>query len=594
MKRTKMKVLSIIFASLLLISCDKKEKSEEQKQPEPQKPASMLSFVPDDTVFFSGGIEPVPLKNLLKWNIARFNMSKDMLTPKDLSKMGEEAKIEGQRMAAQIWDEYLATIVSPETQIESWGFEDTPAIASYTIGLSPVLLRISLKDIQKFNNKIAELEKKAKVTAKVEALGTATYRRYALNEKKGEGPHVSLVIGIDGNNGVFMIDIGVDSEKTLSLALGQSKPEKSLEQSGRLESLQEKYKLLPSWLGFIDHRQLITGLTTKDGNRMAKMVQLLMPQLEEKTAKQLTELQSEGCRNDFQAIGANWPQIVGGYTALELNAKPSHLDSIIVVESNDQPLLDGLQSLRGFIPEYVRKSSEPTAFSYGIGLNVENIAPFLTKQWTEITQKQYNCSYLKEMQQGMKAQNPAMVSMATSMAAGVRGIAFSLLSLTMDDAAKEAQTTPMPKDVDAIISLSAKDPVALVQMASAMIPPLAALKISADGTAVALPTPVPLPFPLMVAIKGSHLTVYAGKKAEQIANDLSKAPLESSLGFMAADMDYGKYYGLMGEMIANTGKKNAEAAEVFESIKNAKMRVLMDMDFTARGIEMKANMISTD
>lgn len=588
MNHAKLKALSIILTSLLLISCDRKEKEKEKPQ-EPPKPASMLTLVPDDTVFFSGGLEPVPLQEWLQWTAAHFKMSKEML----MLKIREEAKTDGQRMAVQLWEGCLATVISPDTQFASWGFDETPLLASYAVGLSPVLLRISLKDVQQFNKKIAELEEKAKVKAQPETLGTAAYRRYPLNEKE---PFASLIIGVDGKDAVFLLDIGVDSEQTLGLALGQSKPEKSLAQGGRLASLQAKYKLHSPFLGYIDHQQLITGLTTKDGNRMAKMVQLLAPQLKD-AGKQLSELQTEGCRNDLQVIAANWPQTVGGYTALDLKATPARIDFIMTVESNDKPLLEGLKSLRGFVPEYGGAAFAPAASSFAIGLSVENLGPFLMKQWTEITQKQYNCSFLKEMQTALKAKNPAAVSMATGMAAGVRGLSFSLLSLAMEK--KEGAAPPMPKDLDAVISLSAKNPGALAQTVSAMVPQLAALQIPADGTPVKLPLPMPLPFTPMAAVNGSHLTVYAGAKAAQIAKEMGTTPLESSQGFMAAAIDYGKYYGLIGDVIASAsaGKKEGQEAQVlsfFEVMKNAEVRVQMKTDCTDRGIEMRAGMLSTE
>jgi hypothetical protein len=599
MKRIKLKVLSIVFVSLLLVSCDRQEKVKEQKKPEPPKPApvaSMLTLVPDDTVFFVGGTEPFPLKERLQWTAEHFKFNKELLNPQALQKFSEEAKTDGQRMAVQLWSDYIATIVSQDTQLASWGFEEKPMLASYAIGLAPVL-RISLNNVELFNKKIAELEGKAKVASKPEKAGTAVYRRYSLNEKKAETDSiVSLIIGVDGNNAVFMLDLGVDSEQTLAAGLGQSKPEKSLEQSGRLKALQDKYKLLPSQMGYIDHQQLITGITTKDGNRMAKMVQLLAPQFKENGQKNLAELQSEGCRNDLQAIGRNWPQTVGGYTAVDLKAKPSHMDSLVVVESNDQPLLDGLQSLRGFVPDYAGPAFASAISSFAVGLNVENVTPFLTKQWTEITQKQYNCGFLKDMQQSLKGGNPAMAGMVTGMAAGVRGIAFSLLSLKMDQA--QGQKTPMPKELDALISLSAKDPAALVQTASALLPQLAEVKIPADGTPVKLPVPMPLPFAPMAAINGSHLTVYAGQQAEQLAKELGKATLESSQGFLAGSFDYGRYYGLMTDImpaaVSKDDPKAAEAAALLEAMKNAKMRVQMKMDFTTRGIEVKTDILSAD
>lgn len=591
MNRAKQKLLSIIFASLLLISCDKKEKEAEPlKKPEPPKPAavSMLSLVPDDTIFFVGGLEPAPLKEWLQWTAANFHLSKDMLNPQGMQQISENAETDGQRMAVQLWEEYIALAATPDAQFASWGFAEKPQMASYAIGLAPVLCRISLNDAEQFNKKIAELETKANVAAvKAETLGGASLRRYALIKTM---PSVSLIIGVADKEAVFMLDIGVDSEQTLALAFGQSKPEKSLEQSGRLKSLQEKHKLHPFLLGYIDHQQVAAGLTTKDGNRMAKMLQLLAPKFEEKTAQQLNELQSEGCRSDVQAIATKWPQSFFGYTAFDLKAQPARLDSLMVVESTDQPLLDGLKSLRGFVPDYTNNAFAPAVVSFAVGLSVENLGPFLMKQWTELTQKQYSCAPLKQMQAQAKESNPAAVGMMTGMAAGVRGLAFSLVSLKLEQTAAGAD--PAPKEVDAVVSLSAKDPAALVQTASAMLPQLAALQIPADGSSVALPLPLQLPFTPMAAINGSHLTVYAGKQGELIAKELGKSQLESSQGIMAAAVDYGKYYSLLSDAMSAMGKddpKAAEAVTMLQSMKNAKMRVAMSVDFTGRGIEMKAN-----
>lgn len=590
MNRATQKLLSVVFASLLLISCDKQEKeAEPQKKIEPPKPAvvSMLRAVPADTIFFAGGLEPVPLKEWLQWTAAHFQLSKDMLNPQGMQQVSEQAKTDGQRMAVQLWEEYVALAAAPDAQFASWGFAEKPQMATYAIGLAPVS-RISLSNAEQFKKKIAELEAKAKVTAvKAETLGGASFRRYALAET---APSVSLIIGAADNEAVFMLDIGVDSEQTLALAFGQSKPEKSLEQSGRLKSLQEKHKLHPSLLGYIDHQQLAAGLTTKDGNRMAKQLQLLAPKFQEKTAKQLNELQSEGCRSDAQAIAAKWPQSFFGYTAFDLKAQPAKIDSVAVMESTDQPLLDGLKSLRGFVPDYTKAAFAPAAASFAFGLSVENLGPFLMKQWTEFTQKQYSCAPLKEMQAQVKTSNPAAVGMMTGMAAGVRGMAFSLMSLKMEQT--EAGASPVPKELDAVISLSAKDPAALVQTAAAMQPDLAALRIPADGAPVALPLPLLLPFPTMAAINGSHLTVYAGKQGELIAKELGKLPLESSQGIMAAAIDYGKYYKLLSDAMTALGKndpKAAEAVALLKSMENAKVRIAMSLDVTDRGVEMKAN-----
>jgi hypothetical protein len=507
---------------------------------------------------------------------------KELLAPAQ-----KKTETPGQRMALQLWADYYETTVSQQVSLASWGIPDSPMIASYAVGLSPVL-RISLNDADQFNKKIEEMEIKAQTKAEPETLGKATFRRYSLTESE---PKISLIIGTDSNNAVFMLDVGADSEQALSLALGQSKPEKSLAESKRLESLQAAYTLNPAFIGYIDHRQIVTGLTTKDGNWMAKMVQELVPQLPKKAAKSLAELQTEGCQKDFKAIADNWPQTVGGYTNFDLKGTPSRIDSITVVESKDKNLLDGLRSLRGFVPDY---SNDSAAFSFGLGLNMENIAPLLIQQWKEVTTKQYSCSLLQQMQADVKKKNPMAAGIAASMATGVRGLAFSLFDVQMEPPKAEGQP-PMPKSLDALLSLSAKDPVSLVQTAAAVFPPLATLDLPADGSPVPLPVPISLPVTPSAAVNGQHLTVYVGEQGGKAAKALASAALDSSPGIMAASIDYSRYYQLAGDMIAyKAGEQNADVAALFEAMKKAKMRVLMKLDFTERGIEMTADMIAPD
>ncbi|MCI5211683.1 MAG: hypothetical protein D3910_23540, partial [Candidatus Electrothrix sp. ATG2] len=303
MKSTKKKALVLILVSLLLFACDKKEEETvgpKKVKHQAPKPATMLDLVPADTIFFSGGLEPASLQEILQWSADNFNVLQEF-DPASMLPIDQNEKNPGQRMAAQLWLDYYAMILSPGTELAKWGIGEKAFLTTYTVGLAPVMLRISLKDVQLFQKKIDELEAKAKISAKPVTMGEASYRRYALNEKD---PSLDLIIGLDKKrkHAVFMLDIGVDSEQTLAIALGQQKPEKTLADSGRVEALQKQYKLHPSFIGYIGHQQLITGLTTKEGNSIAKMIQALAPQLEG-IVPLLEELQTEGCRKDLAAIG---------------------------------------------------------------------------------------------------------------------------------------------------------------------------------------------------------------------------------------------------------------------------------------------------
>ncbi|MCI5117576.1 MAG: hypothetical protein D3913_06375, partial [Candidatus Electrothrix sp. LOE1_4_5] len=547
MKLTKRKALLLILVSVLLFACDRKEKEEIQPKvtaPEPPKSVTLLDVVPADTIFFSGGLQPFPLKEILQWEADTFNAFKG-LDPKSLFPEMQEKETFWQRMGTELWLSYSALLLSPEAELKKWGIQEKTFSASYTVGLAPVF-RISLQDVTAFENKLDELEAKVKITHTSETLGQATYRRYALKKSAS----VDLIIGVDNKRkqAVVMLDLGVDSEQTLAIALGQQKPEKTLADSGRVEALQKQYNLHPAKIGYIDHQQLITGLTTKEGNSVAKMLQSLASQLHLGVSTVLNELQTDGCRHDLEAIGKNWPQTVFGYTTLDLTASPSRIDSLLVLENKDKALLESLQSLRGFIPQYANNATEQPVVAGSIGLNVEKIAPFLTQRWAAITQKEYKCSFLKDIQKDIKSQQPMALAMMTGMAPGVQGLAFSLMSLELEG---KKSNPPLPKSMDALISLAVKNPTVFIQTVSALFPPLAQLELSADGTPVQLPIPFPLPFPVMAAINGSHVTVYTGEKSKALSQSLRSDSLDTPSGLLAGYFDYGKYYGLIGDALQN-------------------------------------------
>jgi hypothetical protein len=186
------------------------------------------------------------------------------------------------------------------------------------------------------------------------------------------------------------------------------------------------------------------------------------------------------------------------------------------------------------------------------------------------------------------------LAMMTGMAPGVQGLAFSLMSLELEG---KKSDPPLPKSMDALISLAVKNPTVFIQTVSALFPPLAQLELSADGTPVQLPIPFPLPFPVMAAINGSHVTVYTGEKSKALSQSLRSDSLDTPSGLLATHLDYGKYYGLIGDALQSVDIPEAQQAEtkaLFEAMKGVTLRMQMNMDVTDRGLEIALDMTTTD
>ena len=553
--------------------------------------ASMLEFVPEDTVIFAGGLEPLPTRALLEWNMKYFGLPQDL----DLAAMmHEDLEIEpespeGLRMVMQIWQESFALMTAPDVaaELENWGYGEQGRFVFYTVGLAPVY-RSELKDPAKFKQKIAKMQSNAKIKPITKTLGTAKYRRYPLATESGP----ALIVGVDGSDAIFAVDLGVDSEETLALALGQKKPAKSLNPE-RLQALQKKYQLAPSVLGYLDHRRLIAGLTHQDSTRMVKMLQAFAEQSKELTGA-LAELQSAGCRDELAQIGKTWPQSVFGYTEFDLETQPSRMGSLMVLENTDEELLEELQSLRGFVPDY--EKAQPGIISLAVGLNLEKFIPFLTRMHDRISQQEYQCSVLKQFQQGMQGGLMPLTMMASMAPPGLRGAAVSLFSLELEQPPVPG-APPQPKNLDALVTLSAQEPAKLLQAFAGMMPALAEFKLPADGTPVEVPLPPepPLPVTPLAAVNGPHLSLYAGEKAADIAKTLGKAALDSSPGIMSMEMDYGRYYSLITQAIGQEmEQEDPQARKMIEAMAKTKLRLLMTLDFTSQGIVMKTDMLATE
>ncbi len=120
MTSVKKNILVLILASLLMLSCDKKEPERQVKsKPEPtkyvsaQQSVSMLKLVPADTIFFAGGLKPFPLQEALDLNASNFNMLKGV-DPTAMLPVWKDTDKEGRRMAVQLWTDYYSTIISPD------------------------------------------------------------------------------------------------------------------------------------------------------------------------------------------------------------------------------------------------------------------------------------------------------------------------------------------------------------------------------------------------------------------------------------------------------------------------------------------------
>ncbi len=549
---------------------------------------STLEYVPADAVVYIGSQEPFPLKESMVWNHKTFPFPDSIY--KDLQSEALESDTSGQKFIKQLFISYLKLVSNPEILDSEWGIAAENKLTFYTLGLAPVL-RLNLSDPKLFKKKIAEIETSSGITSESNQLGEASYRRYLLGDD--DKAKVWLIIGYDMNDVIITVDLGVDSENDLAIALGQKKPEKSLASTQQVDQLKEKYNFNHNALfGFINQKELINGLTSTDANRVSKMIHFF-EQLSNEKGNELDELRTPACRSDMLAIADNWPRTVFGYNQFDFRADPVKLKMQFISEINDKTLLEGLKSINGFIPNFVT-NDEPKVVSWGLGLDLDNLTPFFTQQLNEIKKKSYQCAFLKETQKSLKAVNPGMLAMATAMLQGVKGISMTLNKVEVGEISPQGM--PDVKKLDTILTLSATNVKKLVLAAQALTPMLAQIEIPDDGSTFEIPMPMPISGneKVMGFVKDSHMAVYIGDTASRQAEELSQTPLSSSSTLTSMQIDYGEYYGMIFNSLSasSAASQSPEVLEMMAMLKEVDLNFNTTMQITDDGLVFDTEMVA--
>lgn len=582
MKKTAI-VLTLAVAAVAAIVLVRQQTGQPIPGEKPAAANKSLAYIPADSALFFGGLQPIAMKAMLQSTQAFNNNSQVEAIRQSLQQQADLSP--ARRFASYLWLDYASALQTPDSFFSGYGIAENGNFSLYTLGAIPVL-RMTLADAKAFEAKLMAIEAQAGTTGQSKTLGTAWYRAYKTDPDNNAAPE--LVIGSDGTDAVVTFAIQVNIDHYLDTAFGQQVPAQSLQTSPALPSLTEQYDFDPRMLGFINHQAIIAGLTQAEGNTLGRMLSLFARQ-EPDFAATLATLRSPSCQTDFAAIGQNWPRTVFGYTRLKMTDLPMHMDSLSVIESRNMAMLAALKQLRGFIPAHINRADTQSLANIGIGADVDHFVPAVNGLIAELTQPSYQCQYLQQAQQTLSTTNTMPLGMIAGMAAGTKGMSFSLLELVMEMNAQTRQ--PVVRQVDALVTVSATNPKALLQNLLAMFPQLQGIAVPTDGSAIDLPMPLPsgLQIQPKLAIKGNHLVAYAGPKGTHLAQGMADTAVTTN-GFMRFGMDYGRYFQILAEIISASGQPiPPEAAEVFDSFKDSDMQFTSSLDFDDRGILMRGD-----
>ncbi|WP_025563941.1 hypothetical protein [Psychromonas sp. SP041] len=550
----------------------------QQQQPQQTKqPAyNVLNYVPADTAIFTGQLTPFPIKDYLA-SIPSFDSQKEIL----LSEILEEES-PAINFAQNILSTYQDALKNPEILSTNFGLADEIRAYFYTIGLLPVF-KAEIANPQVLWDFLDKNEKETGFNHIQGKLNEQTYRLYRLTDDSVDADKtINLIIA--ENNGILTLTIttkGV-SEQLLSTALGLTKPVNPISDTSIISDTAKQHNLSKSNIGFINHVEIIKGLTTTDGNLIAKQITELM---KEESNESLTMIQNEVCHREFNSIAQNWPRTVFGYTKMDITKEETTMGMSTIVESKNKVILDSLQALRGYIPAYVQGYENKIA-SIGIAFNVSNLSGSLANIFTDLVTPSYQCLPLHIVQQEIaKGSKPlGMVGMFANMATGIQG-----LSATIFDYKIKRSDTDTKKvehlNIDALIAVHAESPKTTFDTLKMMVPGLSQLSLTVDGPSVSLKSMIPFPPEFkedpQVAIRGNHFVIYNGEIAKKEAENLSNEKLSAN-GLYRMAFDLSK---MMSPIINEIEKSEEDGLppEV-KNLLNYEIRVDTNADINSEGI----------
>ncbi len=530
--------------------------------------ASILNQVPADTAILAAQLTPTPLEYYLS-SIANMPSHDDMLALMETEPANVTKK---QQFFLSFYDSFLAAVESPAQFKATFGTSDTINNYFYTLGFIPVI-KMEVEKPTAFWATMDKIEAESQFVHTKNKLGTVDYRSYSLVEQDGVS-EVELIIAITDGFATITVNVPkLDELNPLKMALGIEQPTHSVASENIINNIKTKHPTISTeHISYFDHQQIAKGITTVDGNLLAKQI-TKMNQIE--GSDSLGFIQTPACQNDIQSIATNWPRTVAGGSF--------HPDGKItgnfIIESNNKVILDALQSLRGFIPQsdLVKQS----ALFFGLGMDVNQLTPAVTNILSDVQSVPYQCQPLAQFQQEMKQANPAMmIGMASGFINGLKGISFSLFDYGFAQGEYSEELTKL----DAAITLSADNPAALVQNAAMMIPELASIQIPTDGTPFELPAELVGMLgdiaPAYAVAKANHLSIYTGKQAAKFSQDLLDKPIEKN-GMTEVFIDYNKLFSPILTMLEESGEPIPEELEAF--IQND-LNASMTYDVTDKGI----------
>ncbi|MEX1013370.1 MAG: hypothetical protein WD595_05010 [Waddliaceae bacterium] len=270
-----------------------------------------FEHIPADTAFFSGGLEPFPLKEYM----TRYNFNSGFSSP-------------------------ASDFINEQLKNDQLGIRDNGYLTLYNVGYS-VVIRIPLQSEELFRRFLQKFEKEMQIVGTDQTLENLSYKSYPLENE------IAIFVTSNAEVATIVLATPYSTQEELLIAFGIEKPAVSLTPQ-TLESIAEKYEFDRKAIGFVDHLQVFERFKTKQ------------PTLED-----------EAIEKDIATLIALFPRTVFGSTMLDLGK--GRVNSKVCLEFKEKKILDIFASLQGSFPKHLLDRS--ALITTGLGLDLNQLIP---------------------------------------------------------------------------------------------------------------------------------------------------------------------------------------------------------------------------
>ncbi|MDR3444831.1 MULTISPECIES: hypothetical protein [Dyella] len=523
MRSTK-RIAALGLAGVLLAACHHKDKD------------APLAFVPADT--------PYVVANL---DVLDDDTRKALLTQADAQLPSELTQL---RSAADDMAEkdpdlsrLLKAIIAEldgktiEQFAQNAGLNIKGRSAFYGLGLSPVA-RFELTDSKAFDAFVGRLEAAYGKPFDTATVGGQSYRKH-LSADAG----VQIVLAEVGKQAVAAVLPADAPEATLRLAFGIDRPEKNIQDDGRLDKLAKAKDYQPWAIGQVDLARLLPlAASGKDPlfNALIKArAETEAAKTGEPVANQLKV--SPACEADATRIASRVPSISFGYTKLDEKHQDIRWD---VALADD--ITKAFSGMKVELPGLGAAGTAP--FDISVAVPIAQLRPFWSAQADAVAAKPFTCPTLTELNEGFAKIGLMSQQAAVPPIGDLLGLRVAL------DSFDAGSNDTMPKFSGRIL-IGTSNPAGLIAMAQMASSGLQQLKLTPDGKPVALPPELtaPLGAPVWAAMGPKSLALAVGQGEEVKMGELLNA----------AGGDAGRLgrLSLSGEMYQAWVKAMAQKAE---------------------------------